>query len=87
MKIAKIQNDPKDRLLISIFNGTNEVYLRCNSIKESVEWTNALINCQKQCLEGRYDQFKKKQSKKKQQSPQVEYGSPLKDSPFEASSD
>jgi hypothetical protein len=60
MKIAKIQNDSKDRLLITVFNGTNEVYLRAPSIKIAVEWTNALINCQKQCLEGRYDQYKKK---------------------------
>ena len=60
MKIAKITNDPKDRLLIIINNGTNEIFLRANSIKEAVDWTNALINCQKQCLDGRYDQFKKK---------------------------
>jgi hypothetical protein len=45
---------------MTIFNGTNEIYLRANSIKEKVEWTNALLNCQKQCLEGRYDQYKKK---------------------------
>jgi hypothetical protein len=45
MKIAKISSDPKDRLLILIFNGTNEVYLRATSIKEKVEWTNALLNC------------------------------------------
>ena len=45
---------------MQIFNGTTEIYLKANSIKEKVEWTNALLNCQKQCLEGRYDQFKKK---------------------------
>jgi len=28
-----------------IFNGTNEIYLRANSIKEKVDWTNALVNC------------------------------------------
>jgi hypothetical protein len=55
MKIAKISTDPKDRLLITINNGTNEIFLRANSIKETVDWTNALLNCQKQCLEGRYD--------------------------------
>jgi len=70
MKIAKISSDPKDRLLILLFNGTNEVLLRAATIKEKVEWTNALLNCQKQCLEGRYDQFKKKnRSEKGQESP------------------
>lgn len=44
MKISKITGDQKDKLLILIFNGTNEIYLRANSIKEKVEWTNALVN-------------------------------------------
>ena len=83
MKIATIQNDSKDRLLITIFNGTSEVYLRANSIKETVDWTNALINCQKQCLEGRYDQFKKKSTIQKGSTPQKEADSPFKESPFE----
>lgn len=43
MKISKISGDQKDKLLIAINNGTNEVYLRANSIKEKVDWTNALI--------------------------------------------
>lgn len=60
MKVAKIQNDQKDRLLITIFNGTNEIFLKAISIRESVEWTNSLMNCQKQCLAGRYDHYKKK---------------------------
>lgn len=76
MKIAKIQTDTKDRLLITIFNGTNEVYLRANSIKEAVDWTNALVNCQKKCLEGRYDQYKKKNTTKTMGSPSQQYDSP-----------
>lgn len=43
MKIAKIEPDKKDKLLIQIFNGTNEIILKANTIKEMVEWTNALI--------------------------------------------
>ena len=65
MKIAKISSDQKDRLLILLFNGTNEVLLRTTTIKEKVEWTNALLSCQKLCLEGRYDQFKKKNKSEK----------------------
>ena len=30
-----------------------------------VSWTNELINCQKQCLEGRYDYYKQKGGKSK----------------------
>ena len=69
MKVAKIQPDQKDKLLIQIFNGTNEILLRAQSIKDMVAWTNALINCQKQCLEGRYDQYKSKTKTAKSSSP------------------
>lgn len=44
MRIAKIQPDPKDKLVIKIFNGTNEIYLRTKNIKEQVAWYNALTN-------------------------------------------
>jgi hypothetical protein len=46
MKVAKILPSPdkKDKLQMQIFNGTNEILLRASSIKEMVEWTNALIN-------------------------------------------
>jgi hypothetical protein len=60
MKIAKIQPDQKDKLLIQIFNGTNEILLKAANIKDKVSWTNQLINCQKLCIEGRYDYFKNK---------------------------
>jgi len=60
MRIAKVLPSPdkKDKLQMLINNGTNEILLRANSIKEMVEWTNALLSTQKQCLEGRYDHFK-----------------------------
>ncbi|CDW78336.1 oxysterol-binding protein [Stylonychia lemnae] len=83
MKISKISGDQKDRLLILIFNGTNEIYLRANSIKEKVEWTNALVNCQKQCLEGRYDQFKQKKSSNKGSK----QASPFKDADHDSQSE
>ena len=62
MRIAKIQPDPKDKLVIKIFNGTNEIFLRTKTIKEHVDWYNALTNTQKTCNEGRYHQFKTKAS-------------------------
>lgn len=36
MKIAKIHPDQKDKLLIQIFNGTNEILLRAANIKDKV---------------------------------------------------
>ena len=76
MKIAKIQPSQKDKLLIQIFNGTNQIQLRANSIKDMVAWTNQLINCQKQCLEGRYDYFKQKGGKPKSptKQPAIAFG-------------
>lgn len=62
MRIAKIQPDPKDKLVIKVFNGTNEIYLRTKNIKEQVDWYNALTNTQKNCNEGRYHQYKSKAS-------------------------
>ena len=59
LKIAKIETYSKDPLLIQIFNGTNEIQLKASTIKEKVEWTNALHKAQKECLEGRYEQYKK----------------------------
>jgi hypothetical protein len=44
MRVAKIQPDPKDKLVIQVFNGTNELQLRAASIKEMVDWYNALMN-------------------------------------------
>jgi hypothetical protein len=63
MRIAKILPSPdkNDKMQILIHNGTNEILLKANSIKEMVDWTNALLLTQKQCLEGRYNQFKPKQ--------------------------
>ena len=43
LKVAKIQNVLKEPTQISIFNGTSEIILRAASIKEKVEWTNALV--------------------------------------------
>jgi hypothetical protein len=62
MRIAKILPSPdkNDKLQILIHNGTNEIILRAQTIKEMVDWTNALLNTQKLCNEGRYDQFKPK---------------------------
>jgi hypothetical protein len=37
--------------------------LRANTIKDMVESTNALVNTQKQCNEGRYEQYKTKVTK------------------------
>jgi hypothetical protein len=62
LKIAKFDNVPKDPLQIQIFNGTNEILLRTASIKEKVDWTNALIEAQRISLEGRYDSYKRKGS-------------------------
>ena len=46
MKVAKILPSPdkNDKLQMQIFNGTNDVILRASSIKELVEWTNALLD-------------------------------------------
>lgn len=74
MRIAKIQPDPKDKLVIKIFNGTNEIYLRTKNIKEHVDWYNALTNTQKNCNEGRYHQFKTKASARLSAAPNL-YGS------------
>ena len=64
MRIAKILPSPdkNDKLLILIHNGTNEVLLRANTIKEMVDWSNALVNTQKRCVDGRYDHLKAKTS-------------------------
>ena len=64
MRIAKILPSPdkKDKLQILIHNGTTEIILRARTIKEMVDWTNALLNAQRLCNEGRYDQFKPKVS-------------------------
>jgi hypothetical protein len=62
LAIAKIQNIPKDPLAIQLFNGTNEITIKAASIKEKVDWMNALIKCQQECMDGRYSKFKKKGS-------------------------
>ena len=51
--------------------------LRANTIKEMVEWSNALVNTQKLCNEGRYEQYKTKVTKGAAGSPSkppTEYG-------------
>ncbi len=64
MRIAKILPSPdkNDKLQLVIHNGTSEIFLRASSIKEMVEWTNALVNTQRQCIEGRYDHLKAKKT-------------------------
>ena len=64
MRIAKILPSPdkKDKLQMLIDSGSSEILLRASSIKEMVDWTNALVNTQKRCLEGRYDHLKAKTS-------------------------
>jgi hypothetical protein len=44
MKVAKVQSDKKEKLIMHVFNGTNEILLRASNIKEMVDWTNALLN-------------------------------------------
>jgi len=51
LKIAKIASVAKDPLLININNGTNEITLRTVSIKEKVDWINALVKAQQMCME------------------------------------
>jgi oxysterol-binding protein-related protein 3/6/7 len=63
MQVAKVQNDKDDKLVIRVFNGTNEIALRASSIKEMVEWSNALHTAQKLVNEGRYEHLKKKPRK------------------------
>ncbi len=63
MKVAKVYPDQADKLVLHLFNGTNEILLRASSIKENVQWYNALYNAQKQCNEGRYDHLKAKAKK------------------------
>ena len=46
-----------------IFNGTNEILLRAGSIKDMVEWTNALLTAQKKVNEVRYEHLKRKARK------------------------
>ena len=66
MRIAKILPSPdkKDKLQMLIDSGTSEILLRASSIKEMVDWTNALVNTQKRCIEGRYDHLKAKPNHK-----------------------
>lgn len=74
MKVAKINPSPdkSDKLQLMVFNGTNEILFRTATIKERVDWYNALVASQKQCLEGRYEQYKSKGSPgKSSQSDQV----------------
>jgi PH domain len=62
MKVAKINPSPdkNDKLQMSIFNGTNEILFRTGTIKERVDWSNALATSQKHCIEGRYELYKTK---------------------------
>ena len=60
MRIAKIQQDPKDRIVIKVFNGTNEIYLRAPNIGGALDWYNVLIKASKSCNEGRYNHLKSK---------------------------
>lgn len=69
MKVAKVYPDQADKLVLHLFNGTNEILLRAATIKENVQWYNALYTAQKQCNEGRYDHLK---AKNKKQSPRKE---------------
>jgi len=43
MQVAKVQPDKNEKLVMHIFNGTNEILLRASSIKDMVDWTNALL--------------------------------------------
>jgi hypothetical protein len=43
MQVAKVQPDKNEKLVIHIFNGTNEILIRASSIKDMVDWTNALL--------------------------------------------
>jgi hypothetical protein len=63
MQVAKVQPDKTDKLVMHIFNGTNEILLRAGSIKDMVEWTNALLTAQKKVNEDRYEHLKKKARK------------------------
>jgi hypothetical protein len=60
MRIAKIQQDPKEKIVIKIFNGTNEIYLRAQNIGLALNWFNALTKASKSCNEGRYNHLKSK---------------------------
>lgn len=75
MRIAKISPDPKDKLVIRIFNGTSEIFLRTKNIKEHVDWYNALTSTQKHCNEGRYHQYKSKASARLSAAPSLGGGS------------
>jgi hypothetical protein len=44
LKVAKISGVSKDNMQIQIFNGTSDIILKASSIKEKVDWQNALIN-------------------------------------------
>ena len=63
MQVAKVQPDKNEKLVINLYNGTNEIQLRAGSIKDMVDWTNALLTAQKAVNEGRYDHLKKKARK------------------------
>ena len=60
MRIAKIQQDVKDKIVIKIFNGTSEIYLRAPNIGIALEWFNALTQAGKSCNDGRYNHLKSK---------------------------
>ena len=55
MKVSRVEPDKKDKLVMLLFNGTNEIQLKASSIKEMVEWTNALKKTQRDVIDGRYD--------------------------------
>lgn len=43
LKIAKVSSSQTDPLLLKIFNGTSEMELKARTIKEKVEWMNAIV--------------------------------------------
>jgi hypothetical protein len=52
--------------VIQLFNGTSEILLKCASIKEKVEWMNALVQNQQMTMEGRYEFYRKSKHKRNQ---------------------
>lgn len=64
LRIAKVSSDSKDPLVLQVNNGTNEILLKAFTIKEKVEWTNAIVRCQNDCLDSRYSLKGDKHSKK-----------------------